>query len=48
MYVLYTVQCIVGTVFLRDLDSPVIQAKVEDMFKNSTDLSQLFAGNLII
>jgi hypothetical protein len=32
--------------FLRDLDSPVIQAKVEDMFKNSTDLSQLFAGNV--
>ena len=28
----------------RDLDSPAIQAKVEDMYKNSTDLSQLFAG----
>ena len=29
----------------RSLDSPAIKLKVTQMFKNSTDLSQLFAGN---
>ena len=29
----------------RELDSLAIKRKVEEMFKNSSDLSQLFAGN---
>ena len=30
--------------FFRELDSPAIKKKVEEMYTNSSDLSQLFAG----